>query len=86
MPFQESVQDDGDADQGQGNEGQADARATEILGESRADLRAHRAPGVHDQGDKDIDVQAARNAGVIPIQIDGARSIADAVNEILALT
>lgn len=37
-------------------------------------------------GDKDIDVQAARNAGAIPIQIDGARSIADAVNAILALT
>lgn len=34
-------------------------------------------------GDKDSDVQAARNAGALPVKIDGTRTIADAVDEIL---
>lgn len=36
-------------------------------------------------GDRDSDVQAARNAGAVPIKIDGARSLADAVDRILAM-
>lgn len=35
-------------------------------------------------GDKETDVQAAHNAGAVPVQIDGTRTLADAVNEILA--
>lgn len=35
-------------------------------------------------GDKDSDVQAARNAGAMPIKIDGTHTLADAVDEILA--
>lgn len=34
-------------------------------------------------GDKDSDVQAAHNAGAVPIKIDGTRTLADAVDEVL---
>lgn len=34
-------------------------------------------------GDRESDVQAARNAGAIPLKIDGAGRLADAVEEIL---
>jgi D-glycero-D-manno-heptose 1,7-bisphosphate phosphatase len=36
-------------------------------------------------GDRASDVEAARNAGAIPIRIDGTRSLADAVDRILEL-
>jgi D-glycero-D-manno-heptose 1,7-bisphosphate phosphatase len=36
-------------------------------------------------GDRDSDVQAARNAGAIPIKIDGPRHLAEAVDAILAM-
>jgi D-glycero-D-manno-heptose 1,7-bisphosphate phosphatase len=36
-------------------------------------------------GDRESDVQAARNAGAIPIKIDGAHQLADAVETILAM-
>jgi D-glycero-D-manno-heptose 1,7-bisphosphate phosphatase len=36
-------------------------------------------------GDRESDVAAARNAGAIPIKIDGARHLADAVEKIFAL-
>ncbi len=35
-------------------------------------------------GDKESDVQAAHNAGAVPIKIDDTRTLADAVDEILA--
>lgn len=35
-------------------------------------------------GDKESDVQAAHNAGVVPVKIDGIRTLADAVDELLA--
>lgn len=34
-------------------------------------------------GDKESDMQAARNAGMTGVKIDGARTLADAVDEIL---
>jgi histidinol-phosphate phosphatase family protein len=34
-------------------------------------------------GDRTSDVDAARNAGAVPIRVDGTRSLADAVDEIL---
>jgi histidinol-phosphate phosphatase family protein len=37
-------------------------------------------------GDRASDVDAAHNAGAIPLRIDGTRSLADAVNAILNLT
>jgi D-glycero-D-manno-heptose 1,7-bisphosphate phosphatase len=36
-------------------------------------------------GDRESDVQAARNAGAIPIKIDGAHQLADAVEQILRM-
>lgn len=36
-------------------------------------------------GDRQSDVEAAINAGAIPLKVDGARSVAHAVEEILAL-
>lgn len=52
-------------------------------------LDAARALGVDPErcvyvGDKDSDVQAARNAGAAPIKIDGTHTLGDAVDEILA--
>lgn len=35
-------------------------------------------------GDTATDMQAARNAGMLPVKIDGTRTLADAVDEILA--
>jgi histidinol-phosphate phosphatase family protein len=36
-------------------------------------------------GDRESDVAAARNAGAIPLKIDGPRDLAEAVDKILAL-
>lgn len=36
-------------------------------------------------GDRESDVAAARNAGAVPIKIDGAHRLADAVEKILAM-
>jgi histidinol-phosphate phosphatase family protein len=36
-------------------------------------------------GDRESDVEAARNAGAVPMRIDGAGRLADAVNRILAM-
>jgi histidinol-phosphate phosphatase family protein len=53
-------------------------------------LDAARALGVDPRccvvvGDRESDVEAARNAGATPMRIDGAGRLADAVNRILAL-
>jgi histidinol-phosphate phosphatase family protein len=53
-------------------------------------LEAARALGVDPRccvvvGDRESDVEAARNAGAIPIRIDGAGRLADAVNRILTM-
>jgi histidinol-phosphate phosphatase family protein len=53
-------------------------------------LDAARALGVDPRccvvvGDRESDVEAARNAGAMPIRIDGAGRLADAVNRILAM-
>jgi histidinol-phosphate phosphatase family protein len=53
-------------------------------------LDAARALGVDPRccvvvGDRESDVQAARNAGAVPIRVDGAGRLADAVNKILAM-
>jgi histidinol-phosphate phosphatase family protein len=36
-------------------------------------------------GDRESDVQAARNAGAIPVKVEGAHRLADAVEQILAM-
>jgi D-glycero-D-manno-heptose 1,7-bisphosphate phosphatase len=36
-------------------------------------------------GDKESDVKAAHNAGAIPIKVDGTRSLADAIDEIIEM-
>ena len=36
-------------------------------------------------GDRESDVQAARNAGAIPIKIDGPHQLAEAIEKILAM-
>ena len=36
-------------------------------------------------GDKDSDVEAAQNAGAFAIKIDGTRSLADAVDQIISM-
>jgi D-glycero-D-manno-heptose 1,7-bisphosphate phosphatase len=53
-------------------------------------LDAARALGVAPEacvvvGDRESDVAAARNAGAVPIKIDGPRSLAEAVEEVLLL-
>jgi histidinol-phosphate phosphatase family protein len=53
-------------------------------------LDAARALGVDPRccvvvGDRESDVEAARNAGAVPMRIDGAGRLADAVNRILAM-
>ncbi len=53
-------------------------------------LDAARALGVDPRccvvvGDRESDVEAARNAGAVPMRIGGAGRLADAVNEILAM-
>src|SRR5258708_6521527 len=53
---QKAVEHEARSNQGKGDKSHANAQTAEILGQSGADLRAERRPGVHNQSDQDIDV------------------------------
>ena len=59
-PVTERVNHDRRADQRQRHEGEPNLRSGEILRSNRADLRADRCAGVHDERDQNIDVALDR--------------------------
>lgn len=62
MAADHCVYDDDYANQGQGNESEANLRAGKVLRRDRADLRANGRASVHNQGDQNIDVAFHRVA------------------------
>ena len=52
----EAVDDEACADQGQGSEGDADARPVEVLRKKGTDLCANGRAGLHDKSDENVDV------------------------------
>ncbi len=63
---QQCVNDNGRADQRERHEREPEFRAGKILSRNRADLRADRSAGVHDERDQDVDVAFDR-VGKSPI-------------------